>query len=78
MRLSVSPDQSRARASVERWNLPRFGIDGADGGAGDVSILQRLDVEIKILDRTQAVGQGAQQFGKLAGLGLRLGHADRP
>ena len=42
------------------------GIDGADGGAGDVGILQRFDVEIKVFDRPETVGQGAQQFRRLS------------
>src|ERR1700677_2954964 len=59
------------------WNMPRLGVDGADGSACDVSIPQRLDVEIKVLDGAQPVGQGAQQLGKLSGFGLRFGHANR-
>src|ERR1700694_4132422 len=38
------------RPRVRRRNLPRSGVDSADGSAGDVRILQRLDVEIKGLD----------------------------
>ena len=64
------------RQRICRWNLPCSGIDGADGAAGDISILQRLDVEIESLDRPDAIGQATQQLCKLAGLALRLSHAD--
>jgi len=59
-----------------RWNLPRSGIDCTDRGAGDIGILQGIDVEIKILDSSDTVGQGAQHFPELPGLSLRLGHTD--
>src|SRR5258705_8928334 len=64
------------RQRIRRRNLPCSGVDRADGGAGDISILQRLDVEIESLDRPDAVGQAAQQLRKLTGLALRLSHAD--
>src|SRR6185437_15056306 len=57
--------------------LPRIGVDGADGSAGDIRILQRFDVEFKVFDLAEPLGQGAQQFGELLRLGLRLLHADR-
>src|SRR6202022_2519196 len=59
-----------------RRNLPGPGVDGADGGAGDVSIMQRLEVEIKTLDGAEPFGQTAQQSCELARLCLRLRHAD--
>ena len=46
--------------------MPSGSIDGVDGVAGDVGIMQRVDVEIKVFDSAQPVGQGAQQFGELA------------
>src|ERR1700704_4269144 len=76
--MSVSPCASGLvlRQRICRRNLPRSGVDGADGAACNISILQRLDVEIKILDSPDAVGQGPQHFPKLPGFGLRLGHVD--
>src|ERR1700732_2770614 len=65
--LSVRPNDVRRRCDV-----PGRGIDGADGVAGDIGIMQRLDVEIKAFDVAQPVGQGAQQFPEFAQLGLRL------
>src|SRR5450756_673525 len=56
--------------------MPGSGVDGADGAPGDVSISQRFDVEIKILDSAQPVGQGAQQAGEFPRLALRFRHAD--
>src|SRR6266576_2282060 len=64
------------RQRICRRNLPCSGIDRADGGAGDISILQRLDVEIESIDWPDAIGQAAQQLRKFAGLALRLSHAD--
>src|SRR6266404_8351936 len=55
------------RQRICRWDLPCSGIDRADGSASDISILQRLDVEIESLDRPDAIGQAAQQLRKLAG-----------
>src|SRR5260370_742766 len=57
--------------------LPGTGVDCADGVARDIGIVQRVEVEINAFECTQPVGQGVQQLGKLARLGLRLGHADR-
>src|SRR5215212_7198369 len=48
----------RQRVSWRRY-LPCSGVDGAYGGARDVSITESLDVEIKLVDRTEPVGQGA-------------------
>src|ERR1700730_9759932 len=60
-----------------RSNLPCCGIDGTNGGAGDVSIMQRLNVEIKAFDIVQPVGQGTQKFREMAQRRLRFRHADR-
>ena len=67
----------RRRHIRVRRHLPGQDVDGADGGTGDVSILQRFEVQIKILDIAETVGQRAQQFREVLQLGLRLGHADR-
>src|SRR2546423_1439387 len=42
-----------------RRYLPCSGVDGTDGGARDVSITESLDVEIKLVHRTEPIGQGA-------------------
>src|ERR1700675_4278356 len=42
--------QSVLRQRIRGRRLPGSGVDRADGAAGDVSISQCLDVEIKILD----------------------------
>src|ERR1700753_3032809 len=41
-----------------RCDLPGCRVDGADRAARDISILQRFDVELKILDVAQLIGQG--------------------
>src|SRR5258708_15550911 len=64
------------RQRVGGRRLPRPGVDRADGAARDVSISERLDVEIEILDGAEPVGEAAQQFRKLPRLALRIGHAD--
>src|SRR5271155_3666614 len=43
-------------------SLPGSGVDRADRVSGDISIPERLDVEIKIRDSAPAIGQGAQQL----------------
>src|SRR5207302_10117124 len=57
--------------------LPSPRIDRVNGVSGDISMPQRLDVEIKILVSAQAVGQGAQPFCEVPRRILRLRHADR-
>ena len=56
--------------------MPGSGIDRVDGVAGDIGIVQCVDVEINVYNIAQPVGQGAQQFCKFAGLRLCLRHAD--
>src|SRR5260221_5135547 len=57
-------------------NLPGDGVDGAHRAAGDISILQRLNVEIKALNGAQTVGQGAQRLPIFPRLCLRFRHGD--
>src|ERR1700683_309842 len=68
--------ESVRRQRIRRWRLPGPDVDGTDGAAGDVSISERLDVELKTVDRTQPVGQGAQKLRQFPDLCLRLRHAD--
>src|SRR5271167_975466 len=75
LRFALSGSILRPRLFGRR-NLPCSDVDCIDGGAGDIGILQRLDVEIKALDRPEAVGQGVQQSGEVPHLSLCLGHAD--
>src|SRR5258708_15660599 len=56
-----------------RRGLPRSGVNGADGGTGNVSTSKHLEVEVRILDVPEAVGQVAQQLRELAGFGLCFG-----
>ena len=50
----------RTRCFGQLYREPGSGIDGADRTARDISIVQRIDVEINIYDSPQPVGQGAQ------------------
>src|SRR5207253_5995994 len=68
----------RARYVGQRYRVPGSGIDGADGVARDIGIVQRIDVEINAFDRSQPLGQGAQQLGKFARFQLGFRHADGP
>ena len=56
--------------------MPGSGIDGADGVARDIGIVQRIDVEINAFDGSQPLGQSAQQLGEFPRFRLRFRHAD--
>ena len=66
-----------AQSGPVHVGLPGAGIDRADGVAGDIGIVQGIEVEINAFEGAQPVGQGAQQVCKLARFGLRLSHTDR-
>ncbi len=48
--------------------VPGSGIDRADGVAGDIGIVQRLDVEIDVPIARSRSGKAAQQLRKFAAL----------
>src|ERR1700744_1268719 len=66
----------RVDGSVRCRDMPGVGVDGADGAAGDVGILQRFEVEIKVFDIAQPVGQGADQLHEAFQFPLRFRHSN--
>ena len=62
--LVASVSQLVLRQRVRGRRLPRSGVDRADGAARDVSIPERLDVEVKILDGAEPVGRRLESGGR--------------